>query len=220
MRCKEHSSHWCLGLAVLCGCRREEFGQNAEPTEIAEKKWDALKKLGEGDWIKVTNVKGKWSRVVGKVTGFEWEGSAGYRVPDSILLDWMGKDGNMEEGIVGVNETWVKVPTEEVEGEGQAVERGTRKQKRKEEGEEGEALGKSTGEKRVMKSKTAEERVRRSTRNQGKRKEREGAATPDSEHPEQAGAEDATRQNLTQRDRHERGEGSGDEGPSSREGAG
>ena len=69
------------------------------------------------------------------------------------------------------------------------------------------------------KGKAAEIRVRRSTRNQGKRKEREGAATPDSEHPEQVREEDAVRRNLTQRDRHERGEGSGDEGPSSREGA-
>ena len=69
----------------MCGCRREEFGRNAEPTKIDEKKWEALKKLGEGDWIKVANVKGKWCKVIDKVSGFEWDGSAGFRTPDSIL---------------------------------------------------------------------------------------------------------------------------------------
>ena len=42
------------------------------------------------------------------MTGFEWDGSAGFRTPDSILIEWEGKNGDLEEGIVGINESWEK----------------------------------------------------------------------------------------------------------------
>ena len=116
MRCKVHESLFCLGFTTLCACRREETGTNAEPVKITKRGWEKLKRLEEGDRIQVRRVKGKKATTKGVVTGFEWEGTGGFRIPDHILLEMDGGEDGTEEAAVRVDGDWERMEQGE-EGE-------------------------------------------------------------------------------------------------------
>ena len=63
---------------------------------------------------------------------------------------------------MGVNESWEKIPAEEVEGKGQAVERGVRREKRKT--ADGEC---DRGDAQSAQAQPAAAGVRRSARHKG-----------------------------------------------------
>ena len=113
MWCKVHESLFCLGFTTLCACRREETGTNAEPVKITKRGWEKLKRLEEGDRIQVRRVKGKKATTKGVVTGFEWEGTGGFRIPDHILLEMDGGEDGTEEAAVRVDGDWERMEQRE-----------------------------------------------------------------------------------------------------------
>ena len=80
-------------------------------------------------------VKGRKATVKGVVTGFEWEGTGGFRTPDHILIEMSGGGDGTEEGAVRVDGEWERMERGEEE-EKEHIDRGTKKQESEEQGSE------------------------------------------------------------------------------------
>ena len=69
------------------------------------------------------------------MTGFEWEGTGGFRTPDHILIEMSGGGDGTEEGAVRVDGEWERMERGEEE-EKEHIDRGTKKQESEEQGSE------------------------------------------------------------------------------------